>query len=71
MVDATDGDARSQSFELIIRSQNIGDDMSNMDGSGGTILVTHQVDQVRDTRTDRVPRAEQIGVVADAATWNV
>ncbi len=40
----------------------------NLDGSGGPILVTHEVDQVRDKKTDRVPEAERKGVEASAST---
>ena len=33
-------------------------------------MVMHQVDQVRNKKTDRVPKAEQMGTIADASTWN-
>lgn len=71
MADATDGAARSQSLELILRNLNASDGVDTLDESGGPILVTHEVDQVRDKKKGLVPEAEQIGVVADASTWNI
>ena len=71
MADATDVDARSQSLELMMRNLNTSDDSNNLTGSVGPILVTHEVDQVRDKKTGKVPEAEQTGVVADASTWNI
>lgn len=71
IADATDGVARSQSLELIIRNRNASDDVDAFNGSRGPILVTYQVDQFRDKKADHIPEAEQVGVVADASTWNV
>ncbi|KAL9133326.1 MAG: hypothetical protein Q9175_005495 [Cornicularia normoerica] len=71
MADATDGVACSQSVELIIRNRDASDDLYNLHESGEPILVTHEVDQVRDRKTNGVPEADQVGVAADASTWNI
>lgn len=71
MADATDGVACSQSVELIIRNRDASDDLYNLHETGEPILVTHEVDQVRDRKTNGVPEADQVGVVADASTWNI
>ena len=68
MADSTRGQARSQSLELMIRDRNANDRVDNLNGSWRSILVTRQVDQVIDTHADRLPRAEQVAVIADAST---
>ena len=71
MADATDSQGRSQSLELIMRDRKAGDDTYNLEESGGPILVTHEVDQVRSTKTSEDPEVDRVGVVADASTWNI
>lgn len=63
IVDTADGNALSQSLELVPGICNASEDLNHLDENSGTILITRQVDQLTNRRTDQVLGFDQVEIV--------